>query len=119
MAKYVRQFRYYGANNNKNYPTTNSSAIISSNSLVTGILFNDYTPIIKLGIQALPGTTFFINDQYQQNPIIIGYTGMYELDISGIAEINRLSFKHESIAKIDEVPEAHLIIDIIYEKEGE
>lgn len=119
MAKQVRQFRYYGVNHKNNYPVTNTSTNISSNSLIRGDLFDDYTPIVKLGIQTLPGTTFFINDPYQQNPIIIGYTGLYELDVTGITEINKLSFKHESITRIEQAPEAYIIIDIIYEKEGE
>ena len=41
MAKQVRQFRYYGANHKNNYPVTNTSTNISSNSLVRGDLFDD------------------------------------------------------------------------------
>ena len=41
---------HYGANHKSNYPVTNTSTNISSNSLVKGDLFDDYTPIVKLGI---------------------------------------------------------------------
>jgi hypothetical protein len=36
-------------------------------------------PIVQLGIQSVPGTKFYLNGS--NNPIIIGNTGIYELDL--------------------------------------
>ena len=41
-----------------------------------------YSPIIHLGIQTLPGTKIYLNGFYDA-PIIIGATGIYELDLEG------------------------------------
>jgi len=41
----------------------------------------------------MPGVKFYINDDIKAtNGIIIGYTGTYELNLEGIAEINSLRF---------------------------
>jgi hypothetical protein len=70
-----------------------------------------------LGIQALPGTIFYLNnDNTRTNPITIGYTGLYELNLEGIAEINSISFELESLNRIAQVPNACLIVDIVYEE---
>jgi hypothetical protein len=47
---------------------------------------------------------------------MVGYTGIYELDIEGVAEINSLYFDFESISRINNNLDAYLIIDIVYEK---
>jgi len=60
-------------------------------NLVTGNIFTNYTPITQLGIQTLPGVKFYLNKR-ENGAIIVGYTGIYELDLEGIAEINMLSF---------------------------
>lgn len=113
MAKEVKQFRFYDSKNSggKNYP-----AGISYRSLVSGSLFADYMPITQLGIQSLPGTKFYLNNS--NNPIIIGYTGIYELNLEGMAEITALSFDSKSLEAIDGNANSYLIIDIIYEGEG-
>ncbi len=110
--KKIKQFRFFGVDSSKNEP-----ANIDYNKLYTGEIFNDYTPIVKLGIQSLPGTTFYLNDKIKQNPIIIGYTGLYELDLEGIAEINALNFEISSLNNITNTEGACLIIDVIYDKE--
>ena len=113
MAKQVKQFRYYSTTNtDKNYP-----ANIAFRNLISGSIFADYMPIIQLGVQGLPGTKFYLNNS--NNPIIIGYTGIYELDLNGIAEIKALQFDASSINMIEKNPNAYLIVDIIYEKDGE
>ena len=113
MAKQVRQFRYYSKDDsNKNYPSS-----IAYRNLVSGSIFSDYMPIIQLGIQGLPGTKFYLNNS--NNPIIIGYTGVYELNLDGVAEIKSLQFDANSINMIEKNPNAYLIVDIIYEKDGE
>jgi hypothetical protein len=65
----------------------------------------------------LPGTKFYLNDG--KTPIIIGSTGIYEIDLEGLSEITRLSFDKTSISLIDKNAGAYLIIDLIYDnKEG-
>jgi len=49
-------------------------------------------------------------------PVIIGYTGIYELDLSNLAtEITALSFDENSLKTIKEVANAYLIVDAIYD----
>lgn len=111
MAKQVMQFRYYGENNNKNYPTG-----IIMNDLKSGKLFDGYCPIIQLGIQSMPGLKFYLNDS--NTSVIVGSTGIYELDLENYAEINKLSIDGNSLNLIDQNSSAYLIIDIITEKQG-
>lgn len=116
MAKRIKQFRYYAENDtnaNPNY-TRNFPATISARNLISGSIFATSTPIVQLGIQALPGTRFFLNGN--NNPIIIGNTGIYELDLQGQGEITALSFESSSINAIKENPNAYLIVDVIYEE---
>lgn len=109
MAKQVQQIRYYNeTSRDKNYPSG-----ISHRTLASGSAFNNYRPIIQLGIQALPGTKFYLNNAI--NPIIIGYTGIYELDLNGLSEITAISFDSKSLDAISKNANAYLIVDIIYE----
>lgn len=108
MARQIMQFRYYGDNNEKNYPRVDIRS-----SLISGSLFEEYTPIIQLGVQSFPGTQFYLNNSNTE--IIIGSTGIYELDLEGYAEISHMHFDEKSLAIIDERPNAYLIIDIISE----
>lgn len=113
MAKQVMQFRYYGEDGSKkekNYP-----ALISQKELIEGTAFDDYYPIIQLGIQSLPGTHFYLNNS--NTSIIIGATGIYELDIEGYTEITKMKFDKKTLELIDKNPNAYLIIDIITDKE--
>lgn len=113
MAKQVQQFRFYSiSEKSKNQPSS-----INVSNIVAGSVFAPYTPITQLGIQALPGTKFYLNNS--TNPIIIGYTGIYELDLEGIAEIHSLAFEKKSIEAINSINNASLIVDIIYEKDGD
>lgn len=116
MAKRVMQFRYYSDNDSKNQPMyTNEDAqrSISKITLRNGKIFSDYKNITQLGIQTLPGTKFYLNDGI--NPIIVGSTGIYELDLVGVTTITKLTFNEDSLKTIENLPNAYLIIDIIYE----
>ena len=53
------------------------------------------------------------------DPIIIGSTGIYELDLSGEIEISKLEFDYESLERINKMANGYLIVDIIYEDEEE
>lgn len=109
MAKQVMQFRYYGTDNDKaskNYPSS-----VTLDGLKNGTTFEGYFPIIQLGIQSLPGTHFYLNNS--NTSVIIGSTGIYELDLEGYTEINDLRFDLQSLTNISDNPNAYLIIDII------
>lgn len=108
MAKKITQFRYYGESHSQNYPNENW---ISNKDI-----FNNYFPIISLGVQSsIPGIKFYVNDS--DNPIVIGANGIYELDLTGLSEIHSLRFSQESIELIKSGSH-YLIVDFLYEGEG-
>ena len=114
MAKRIKQIRYYNDTANNNYPINAQDGTKPTyRNLISGSVFSKYVPIIQLGIQALPGTKFYLNDS--NNPIIIGNTGIYELDLQGLTEINSLQFDANSINLIATNDNAYLIVDMIYE----
>ena len=115
MGKKVYQFRYYTDESSNNQPNDDNNNLRTK--LQNGTIFDGYFPIIQLGIQALPGTKFYLNKAI--TPIVIGSTGIYELDLEGYAEITGLNFAQESLDLIDKNPNAYLIIDIIYEDREE
>ena len=106
MAKQIMQFRYYTEGHEKNQPST-----ISEESVVKGSAFTSFTPFTQLGIQTWPGTHFYLNNA--ETPIIVGQTGIYELELEGISEITKLTFDPDSIEKIKNNPNAYLIVDVI------
>ena len=111
MANKVKQFRYYGENEKEK----NSPSDVKRFNFTDGSVFANTLPILQLGIQTLPGTRFFLNGS--SDPIIIGSTGIYELDLSGEVEISKLEFELESLKRINEMQNGYLIVDIIYEDE--
>lgn len=113
MAKRVMQFRFYSENDTRNYPND-----CTLTKLQNGKVFDGYTPIVQLGIQSLPGTKLYLNNSLV-DPIIIGSTGIYELDIDGMAEITKLQFNKESLNTISDNVNASLIVDIIYDDKKE
>lgn len=85
--------------------------------LVTGALFSDKMPIYQIGIQSLPGTKFYLNES--QDPVMIGATGIYELDLHEKSTISGLRFDPESVKTIEEalnIGTGYLIVDIVYEE---
>ena len=109
MAKHIMQFRYYEDNHTNNQPVK-----LNAGSLVDGTVFAEYLPFTQLGIQALPGTRFYLNDNIE-GPVIVGSTGIYELELEGISKISSLKFDSKSLKLIADNPNAFLIIDVIYE----
>ena len=86
--------------------------------LVTGRAFADKMPIYQLGIQALPGTKFYLNESL--DPVIIGATGIYELDLHEKSTISVLKFAPDSIERTIEamsIGTGYIIVDIVYEEE--
>lgn len=110
MAYLVKQFRYYNNNNEKNQPSDLQSA-----QLVSGEIFANYAPIVQLGVQGLPGTKFEVNTSPE--PILIGSTGIYELDLANGVTISSLKFNSQSIENIQNNNSAYLIVDIIYDNQ--
>lgn len=114
MAKKIMQFRYYGKDNSNNYPE-----VVTYNNLYKGNIFEKFSSISQLGIQAEPGTIFFLNNDHLY-PIEIGNTGIYELDLQNYGFIYAIQFLQESLNKYPN--ENHytdkILIDVIYEGEG-
>ena len=138
MAYRVKQFRYYNdessyetevqlPDNNgvlkptKVSPKNQPSSITLSSSIITvtgahyanGDAFQNYFPVSQLGIQALPGTKFYLNEAV--DPVIIGATGIYELDLTNGIQISKISFAFDSMEIIKNNDNAFLIVDIIYD----
>ncbi len=111
MAKQVKQFRFYS--NNPNEIDKNSPTNINKESLISGDIFASYMPISKIGIQAIPGTEFYLNNSTE--PVIVGNTGIFELDLNDQMEIISLKFNPKSIEFINQNINAYLIIDMICE----
>lgn len=108
MANNIKQIRFYQNGSSKNSP--NDANL--KNKIENGELFRAYSPIKQLGIQTIPGTKFYVNDA--PDPVIVGKTGIFELDIDEETSITRLSFNQASMDTINDNPSAYLIIDLIW-----
>ena len=101
MAKRIGQIRYQRTD----------QSTIGAAGLINGDAFT--YPIIQLGIQATPGTRVLLNSN--NKPIIIGATGIYELDIDGLAKITKIQFAQSSI---NNMPiGSYIIVDYVYDQE--
>lgn len=102
---------YYYRTQQLNYPVN-----LYSGNLISGSAFANCVPIVKLGIQSLPGTRFRFNTNLDW--IVLGATGLYEIDLKDSAgTIVDLKFDKQSIQNINDNQNAYLIIDIMYEEE--
>ena len=114
MAKAVHQFRFYKNSDaeERNEPAGDAfNAVGGASGFATGDVFKDYYPFYQLGIQTLPGTMIYLNGS--EDPIIIGSTGIYELELEGISQIEDLHFEGKSLELIEKNPNAYLIIDVV------
>lgn len=108
MATRITQFRYYAEGNENNFPKENSWPSYCSQET-----FKKYSPISQLGIQTLPGTKIYINSSI--NPIIIGATGIFELDVTKTsAVINGLRVDQASMELIRDLENGYIIIDLVH-----
>ena len=113
MAKYVGQLRYYGNNSDKNYP---KDTLVSRATLSSGAAFYNTLPIVQLGVQTLPGMKIYINNH--TDPIVVGQTGIYELNVDGFSYITDLKFDNATLNIINnQQSNTYLIVDYVYEKE--
>lgn len=113
----VRQFRFYKYGSDNNYNGfTGTKEDVTYNKLVSGNLFQlDTKPAFQIGIQSLPGTRFSLGGHNNNNYIVIGSTGIYELNTKDLQiSITNLKFDGTSIDTINQNSNANLIIDIIY-----
>ena len=109
MAKQIMQFRYYKDKHQNNWPEN----LIASELCKDGGAFRDIAAITQLGVQTLPGVRFHLNNA--DSPIIIGSTGIYELELEGISEITDIWFEAASLNAVSTNENAYLIIDMICE----
>ncbi len=112
MAQYFKQLRFYNTEARDFNSPSGDSALMEK--LITGDAFLPYIPIIQLGIQAPPGTEFNVNGS--ERPAIMGYTGLFELNLQDSGQIVALNFTEDSLNAINENPNFSLIIDMVYEK---
>ncbi len=123
MAKKLLQFRYYGEKEKDRYgeemKDRNFPADISMENLADGSIFKkspyNVMPISQLGIQSLPGTKFYLNGAV--NPITLGVSGIYDLDIKNGARINDLKFNKQSLNRVNNELNGYLIVDVLYGEE--
>lgn len=122
MAK-IAQFRYYGESNENNYTSIKDGEIPSKNNLKmpskdnlkieASNLFTGCYPIVQLGIQTLPGAEIYINGC--DFPMIIGSTGILDLELDTTVQITSLAFSEQTLDRIDSTVGGYILIDILYE----
>lgn len=109
--KSIQQFRFYHDNSENNYPIG-----LTYGTLLSGNILNNFGPVSQLGIQAKPGTKFYLNKS--KSSIIVGSTGIYELDLGDLGTISAINFDAESLDRVVADKEDFIIVDIIYDKAG-
>ena len=114
MAKRIQQF-YFKGDGEEEKKSNRPSPDINSDKYVDGSAFSSYCPISQLGIQALPGTKFYLHGDIY--PITIGASGIFDLDIKNGARVTDLRFSRSDMDRISESGSGYLIVDIIYGEE--
>lgn len=127
--KRIMQFRYRGtqaevnngsyiADHVENYPQIKNYR----DKLIAGNIFQDYGHVSQFGIQGPTGLRFYLNGS--QHSIMIGETGIYELNLEGIGRITSIRFNKDDLDKyyptnldieVNGDRADRLLIDIIYE----
>ena len=113
MASHIKQFRFYNDTNINNAPAVDDYRFYCDDTS-----FRNFAPIYQFGIQTLPGTKVYLNQS--TTPILIGATGVYELDLDGTTAIlNSIRIDKDSMETINNLPNGYLFIDIVYGGEGD
>lgn len=102
--KKIMQFSFSNDENQVNRPSD-----LTKEKLAGQNIFKDYGTICQLGIQGPTGLRFYLNGG--TNPIQIGQTGIYELELSE-ARITSIRFNLDDIKSLVGM----LLIDIVYEE---
>ena len=108
MTQQFKQVIYCNDNSEKNFPSE-----LTGTQLITGSAFSPYMPLLQLGIQAPPGTKIYFNGE-QTYPVIIGFTGIFELDLRDGGSITQMCFDTNSISNIQSNDSAIIIVDMAY-----
>lgn len=90
----------------------NNPANLTDEDLISGAAFVDYTPLSQLGVQAPPGTKFYVNGN--ENPVIVGFTGLFDINLNNGGSINSLSFDRQTLTYIKSNDSAMLVIDMAF-----
>lgn len=113
MGLKFKQLRFYNysAENTLNEPhiTTVEDGVLKWGN---GNAFTPYLPVVRLGIQAPPGTRVYLNSS--ETPIKIGWTGLFELDLSNGGEITSIRFDTGSLNFINGNSNACILLDLVY-----
>lgn len=125
MARVVKQYRYYNDKDEvRNQPLQReledgTIEAITKEHYISGVVFESPScfPILQLGIQALPGTKFYLNSSI--DPVTIGFTGIYELELDNGVEIIKLTFNPTSMNEIESNINGYLIVDVLYDDGSE
>ena len=121
MDNKLKHSRYYIDTNNLGTISPSVNTIdgadvdVSYAHYVSGAVFGECFPVLQFGIQSLPGTKFYLNNSV--DPVEVGITGIYELDLSTGATITALRFDKTSLETIINNTTAFLIVDTVYETE--
>ena len=115
----IKQLRYYNEptvtydNEGHQVVITQNAPAVNYNFYCNEVSFAQFAQIQQLGIQTLPGTKFYLNQSI--DPIIIGGTGIFELDLRNTTAIlSSLRFDKNSMINIAKNPNGFLIIDMVY-----
>lgn len=95
----------------------NNPSGLRASQLISGEAFSTYMPLSQLGIQAPPGTKFYINGS--DVPAIVGFTGMFDIDLTDGGSILSLKIDSQSMQFIQSNDSAVLIVDMAYWNGGE
>lgn len=113
MAKQIKQIRWFGDEDGRNYPST-----ISANLLQDSEYFQQFSPILQLSIHTLPGVKVYFNGQ-NENPIYVGHSGVYQLDLQDTSAVLwGIHFNEQDLTDVKNT-NVGLIIDLMYSNEAE
>lgn len=109
MITRIKQFRYYGDSHVDTYPTDLTKIQLCEENILQGL----GSGVIQLGIQAPPQTIFYLNSNqsHRNGGIVVGSTGIYELEVKNLTYLTTLQFDAETLPN-------NLIIDVIYQEQG-
>ncbi len=115
MAKQIKQIRYFGEGDSRNYPASASQAnLLNENYLQTcGV-----GRILQVSIHTLPGTRIHFNGDIKRT-IYVGHSGVYQLDLTDTSAVLwGISFEEDDLEQlVNTGTNAGLIIDLLYEED--
>ncbi len=107
MNQSFQQFIYCSPGSEHNFPQN-----LTAESLINGRFLPADRTISQLGISALPGTRLYLNGGTA--PVVVGFTGLFEIDLSAGGAITDIKVDERSIREIERNDSAYLVIDIAY-----